>query len=186
MEQSRPVSSHEWLGTVVIDGQHYPTSLVYRPAGGGSATIEVASLPREAAASLNRRVAFDVPLATPVGKLLALMVQAITGGRPAASLSVSVGAIVPAHHDCDAIVVDFSPDPMPLAGARRLAATVRLAGAADGERFEWADDVSLGEWLARLDVYCRRPHPEPGAEPADADLASCGSGGAAGGRSARP
>src|SRR5690242_19971381 len=148
MNEPRSFAARQWLGTIVINGQHYPTALTYRPAANESATIEVASLPREASTLLNRRVAFDVPLSTPVGKLLSLMVQAITGGQPTASLSVSVGAVVPAHHDCDAVVVDFTPDPMPLGGSRQLAATVRLAGAAerDAERFTWTEDVSLGDW----------------------------------------
>ncbi|HEX5497987.1 MAG TPA: hypothetical protein VFX03_02130 [Thermomicrobiales bacterium] len=156
---SRPASIRRWLGTIVVDGRQYPTSIAYAPTSASAATIEVATLPRDAkdaAPAPNQPVAFDAPLSAPVNALLPQMVRAITGGEAASSLAVSVGAIVPAHHDCDAIVIEFATEPRPLSGPRSYAATIRLADGVRVERIAWTAETTLGEWLGRIDGFCRR------------------------------
>jgi hypothetical protein len=163
-----------WLGTIVIDGRHYPSAIAYASAGGHAATIEIATLPKDAAAAAQRTVSFDVPLATPVGKLLRLIVQAIVDAPTSASVSVSVGALVPAHHDCDALVIEFPVEPRPLDAPRRYAATIRIAGRTQTERIAWTAETSLGEWLSRLDSFCRRGPRRSTAGGHDAAMAPCG------------
>ncbi|HEU0115939.1 MAG TPA: hypothetical protein VFQ80_14735 [Thermomicrobiales bacterium] len=169
---SRPTSTRRWVGSIIVDGRHYPTSIAYTTVG-QSATVEVSALADEDAATVatDRRAAFDVPLSAPVSTVLPRLVQGITGGRAASSLGVSVGALVPAHHDCHAVVVEFASEPRALDGPRLYAAAIRIAGGPAAERFAWTAATPLGEWLAHLDAFCRR---RPTALRRDTALATCG------------
>jgi hypothetical protein len=154
MDHSRSLPRTRQLGTIVVDGRHHPTALAYVPGAGETATIEVAPIAGGESPASDRRVEIEVSLSTPIDEALSALLGAVTGGRRGAERSIGVGALLPARHACDAVVVAFGFDPDD-PGPR--AATIRLAGDARAERFVWTRDSTLRDWLRAFDAFCRGP-----------------------------
>lgn len=154
MDEFNQASGARWVGTIVINGTHHPASVSWSLSPPWRGKVEIQRLAVGESAAASKPTVFDWPLSIPLGDVLALIVDAIAGETSRPESIFGIGAFLPTQRACCAIVSEFSPDPSD-PDPDHLILTVRSPGQPVGQPFGRTDEISLGDWLAKLTAFCR-------------------------------